>query len=145
MSMNGSEEVKDFTKEDKPSNIKFKVDGDMFEAVGTAPAFAVLDVSAVNQAEGLQKIRIILSFLDQVLLPASAERFAQRLGSSEDPIDIEQGAAIAVWLMEEKYAPERPTEAPSPSANGSGSTGPSSTDGVQAEGSTHGPSARRVL
>jgi hypothetical protein len=129
-------ETKDFTKTDKPDNVRFRIDDDEFEAVGTAPAMAILDVSAVNQAKDMDKIRIILEFLDQVLIPASAERFAERLKSSVEPIDIDQAASVAVWLMERVYAPERPTEAPSPSQNGSGSTGPSSTDGAPAPEST---------
>jgi hypothetical protein len=129
-------EVKDFTNQDKKPPVPFTIDGDEFIAVGNPPAMAFLDVSAVNKAEGLDKIQILLDFLDKVLIPASAERFAERLGSSEEPIEINQAADIAVWLMEEKYAPDRPTEAPSPSSNGSGSTGPSSTDGVQAPAST---------
>lgn len=137
--------IKDFTKLNKPENIQFKIDDDEFTAVGTAPAMALLDVSAVNRAADMDKIRIILEFLDKVLLPDSAARFAERLSSSTEPIEIEQAANVAVWLMEEVYAPERPTEAPSPSQNGSGSTGPSSTDGAQAEGSTQEPLVRRVL
>jgi len=138
-------EIKNFTKQDKKDDVEFKIDEDVFTAVGTAPAMAVLDVAAVNKAEGLDKIRIILEFLDKVLVPDSAVRFAERLASSTEPIDIEQAADIAVWLMEGVYASERPTEAPSPSQNGSGSTGQSSTDGAQAEGSTQEPSVRRVL
>lgn len=129
-------EVKDFTNTDKKPPIPFTIDDDTFHAVGNAPANAFLDVSLVNKAEGLDKIRVILEFLDKVLLPADAVIFAERLGSAEKPIEIDQAAAIAVWLMEEKYAEERPTEAPSPSSNGSGSTGPSSTDGAPAEAST---------
>lgn len=139
------DEIKSFTKIDRRDNVKFQVDDDVFEAVGTAPAMAILDVSAVNQAEGLDKIRTILSFLDQVLVPDSAVRFAERLSSAEAPIDIDQAASIAVWLMEGVYATERPTPAQSPSGTGPESTGQSSTDGAQAEGSTQEPSARRVL
>ena len=120
------EEVKDFTNRDKRPAISFTIDDDTFVAVGNPPANAFLDVATVNKAEGL----------DKVLIPASAERFAERLGSAEVPIELDQAASIAVWLMEEKYAEERPTEAPSPSSNGSGSTGPSSTGGAPAEAST---------
>lgn len=139
------EEIKSFTKMDRRDNVKFQIDDDVFEAVGTAPAMAVLDVSAVNQAKDLDKIRIILSFLDQVLLPDSAQRFADRLKSAEEPIDIDQAASVAVWLMEGVYAPERPTPAQSPSETGSETTGQNSTDGAQAAASTPGDSTRRVL
>ncbi len=140
-----TEEVKDFTSDDKKPHIQFKVDGDTFVAVGDPPAMAILDVSAVNKAEGMDKVRVVLEFLDQVLLDESAELFASRMRSKTEPIGIDQATGIAVWLMEEKYAPDRPTEAPSPSQNGSGSTGPSSTDGAPAGGSTPAPSSQRVL
>jgi hypothetical protein len=138
-------EVKDFTNEDKKPDIEFRVDDDLFRAVGDPPAMAILDVSAVNKADGMDKVRVVLEFLDQVLRDESAELFAERMRSKVKPIGIDQATGIAVWLMEEKYAPDRPTEAPSPSQNGSGSTGPSSTDGAQAGGSTPEPSSRRVL
>ena len=130
------EEVKDFTNKDKKPDIPFTVDDDTFTAVGTPPGMAILDVSAVNKAENIDKIKIIFEFLDKVLYPESAELFAERLSDPRRPIEIEQATAIAVWLMEEKYAPERPTEDPSPSANGSESTGPNSTDGAPAGTST---------
>jgi hypothetical protein len=129
-------DIKSFTNLDRKADVLFEVDGDEFTAVGVAPAMAILDVGAVNKAEDMDKIRIILEFLDMVLLPESAARFAARLRSSESPISIDQAAKIAVWLMEEVYAPERPTEAPSPSQNGSGSTGQSSTGGASAPAST---------
>ncbi len=136
------EEVKDFTNTDKKPDIPFTIDEDTFLAVGTAPGMAILDVSAVNKAENIDKIRIIFDFLDKVLYPDSAALFAERLASPVKPIEIEQATSIAVWLMEEKYAKERPTEDPSPSANGSESTGPNSTGSVPATGSTPGTSTR---
>lgn len=138
-------DIKDFTNYDKKEDISFKVDGDEFVAVGTPSAMAILDIAAVNKADNMEKIRIVLEFLDQVLVGDSAVRFAERLRSNTEPITIDQAASISVWLMEEVYAPERPTEAPSPSQNGSGSTGPSSTDGAPAMASTPAPSAQRVL
>jgi hypothetical protein len=129
------EEAKDFSRERKP-DVPFTIDGDRFVAVGTPPGMAILDVSAVNKAEDLDKIRIVFDFLDKVLLPESAALFAERLASAEKPIEIEQATDVAVWLVQEKYNKERPTEAPSPSENGSGSTGQSSTDGAQVKEST---------
>jgi hypothetical protein len=140
--MADEEEVKDFTNTDKKPDIPFKIDDDIFVAVGTAPGMAILDVSAVNKAENVDKIRIIFDFLDKVLYPDSAQLFADRLADPTKPIEIEQATSVAVWLMEDKYAKERPTEDPSPSANGSENTGPNSTDGAQATGSTPGTSTR---
>lgn len=138
-------EIKDFTRQDKRENVLFNIDGDVFEAVGAAPAMAVLDIGAVGAAEGLEKLKIVFAFLDQVLLPASAERFSERLSSAAEPITVDQAASIAVWLMEEVYAPERPTEAQSPSPSGSESTGQSSTDGALPATSTQETSTRLAL
>lgn len=134
--MTETTETKDFTNRDKHPDVRFTIDDDVFVAVGVAPAMAMLDVSLVNKAEDLEKIRIILEFLDQVLMPDSAARFAERLKSPLAPIEINQAADVAVWLMQEVYAPNRPSEAPSSSENGSGSTGTSSTDGAPAPAST---------
>lgn len=120
--------AKDFTNNDKPENIEITVDQDVFIAVGEAPAMAILDVAGINKAEDVEKVQILFAFLDKVLLPDSAARFLERLGSPTEPITIDQATDIAVWLVQEAYAPERPTEAPSSSQNGSGSTGPTSTD-----------------
>lgn len=132
-------EIKDFTKLEKPDDVQFKVDEDTFIAVGTPPAMAILDVAAINKAEDLDKVQILFAFLDKVLLPESAVLFLERLSSTTAPITIDQATDIAVWLVQEVYAPERPTEAPSSSQNGSGSTGPNSTDTVS------GPTSTRVL
>lgn len=129
-------EIKNFTNMAKAPDIEFQIDDDVFVAVGTAPAMAVLDVSAVGAAEGVDRLRIVFEFLDQVLKPESAQRFAERMRSADEPITVDQAAAVAVWLMEEHYAPERPTEAQSSSAGGPGTTGQSSTDGAQPAAST---------
>lgn len=138
-------EIKSFTNMAKQEDVQFEIDGDVFTAVGVAPAMAVLDVSAVGAAEGVEKLKIVFAFLDQVLTDESAELFAARISSKTRPIEVEQAAAIAVWLMEEVYAQERPTEAQSPSVNGSEGTGQSSTDGAQPTASTPGPLSQRVL
>jgi hypothetical protein len=138
-------EIKSFTNMAKQEDVQFEIDGDTFTAVGVAPAMAVLDISAVNEAVGGDKLKIVFTFLDQVLADESAALFAERLSSKDRPITIEQATSIAVWLMEEVYAPERPTQAQSPSLNGSEGTGQSSTDGAQSEGSTPAPSSQRVL
>lgn len=137
--------MKSFNREKPLEWIEFDIDGEVFKLRSVAPAMAVLDVAKVNQAADLDKIQVIMVFLDQILDSESAERFAARLSSIENPITIEQATSIAVWAMEEVYATERPTEAPSPSQNGSGSIGPSTTDTASTGESTPEPQTLRVL
>lgn len=137
--------MKSFSR-DKPLEwVEFDIDDEVFKLRSVAPAMAVLDVAKVNQAADLDKIQVIMTFLDQVLEPESAARFAARLSSIENPITIEQATSIAVWAMEDVYATERPTEAPLPSPNGSGSTGPNTTGTASTEGLISEPQTQRVL
>jgi hypothetical protein len=138
-------ERKQFTRSKPALWVEFDVDGDTFRAVSSAPAVAVLDAAAINSAEGIDRLVILMRFLDMVLEPASAIRFAARTRSSENPITLEQTAEIAVWLLEEVYGPERPTQAPSPSQDGSGSTGTSTTGTATTGASTPGPQTQPAL
>jgi hypothetical protein len=105
----------------------------------------MLDVARVNEAKGVEQVTLVMGFLDTVLEPESAKLFAERMKDPHNPIDIDELTQVAVWLVEEVYVSERPTEAPSPSPNGSGSTGPSTTGTASTEESTQEPSTRRVL
>ena len=136
---------KQFVRSKPLEYVEFDVDGDTFRAASTAPGMAILDAAEVNSAEGVERLRILMRFLDQVLEPASALRFSARLRDPSNPITLEQTAEIAVWLFQEVYGPERPTEAPSPSPDGSGSTGQSTTDTASNGESTHVPLTQRVL
>jgi hypothetical protein len=138
-------EMKKFSRETELAWIEFEIDGEVFRAANVAPAMAIFDVAMVNQAEGTERLRLISSFLDQILEPASGVRFSERMRSVDNPITIDEVTKVAVWLVEEVYATERPTEAPSPSPNGSGSTGPSTTDTASTTASTPESSTRRVL
>jgi hypothetical protein len=138
-------EIKKFTRSRNLDWIEFEIDGEVFKIATVAPAMAVLDVAAVNEAKDLDKLRIIMEFLDVVLEPDSATRFAARLKSQENPITIEQCSDVAVWAMEDLFTTDRPTTAPSPSPNGSETTGPSTTDGAGATVSTLEPKTQRVL
>lgn len=135
----------DFSRDKPLGYVEFTMDGDTFRAVDVAPGMAVVDVSKINDAKGLARVEIIMGFLDQVLLPESAALLAERLRSAENPADIDQCARAAIWLVENVYVTERPTQGPSSSRNGSEATGQSSTDGAQPTGSTPEPRAQRVL
>lgn len=137
--------MKSFSREKAVEWTEFDVDGEVFQVVNIAPAMAVLDVAKVNDAKDLDKITIIMSFLDAVMESDSALRFAARLSSIENPITIDQASSIAVWLMEEVYATGRPTQEPSQSSNGSGATGTSSTATADSTGSTPGTTTLKAL
>ena len=101
----------------------FDVDGEEFTAVGRAPAGPLLDVAAARDTE--TRVRTMMDFLDAVLVPDSAERFARRLRDPVDPIDATTLMEVAEYLIE-RYS-RRPTGPGGPSANGDSTTGPSLT------------------
>lgn len=136
--------------------IKFKIDGDVFEAVSDVPASlmsdmmdlsgqfgftqlnaATLDTDDVSPenierlqgmaSQAQQQTSRLLSFLDQVLLPESALLFAERLRSTEKPITLPDAFNTWRWLVEQYGG--RPTMQSASSANGAGATGMSSTGG----------------
>lgn len=143
-------EFKDFslaTAEPK----RFKIDADIFEAPARLPAVVFAELSSLRgklgalttvkddddeSAEDSVPIEnlteIINMFADVfrlVLTPASGERFAARLLSRDEPIDLFQQAVPALHWLLEVYG-LRPTVPPSSSANGSGGDGTGSTDGA---------------
>jgi hypothetical protein len=138
-------EVKQFTSRKNTDPIPFEVDGETFHLLPNVPGTAVLDVAGISEAKGLDTARIIMRFLDQVMVPESAARFAARLGSSEDPITIETGIEVATWALGVVTNSDRPTEPSSQSSNGSGPDGASSEGGASPTASTSAPSTGRVL
>lgn len=72
----------------------------------------------------------VMNLLDELLLPQSAERFAERMKSKTEPIELEQVFEIFQWLIGE-YG-DRPTSPLSSSSNGHSGTGTSSTEATQA-------------
>jgi hypothetical protein len=69
----------------------------------------------------------MVSMLDELLLPDSAARFAERMKSKTEPIDLEQVTGVFEWLIS-TYG-ERPTTPLSSSSNGHSGTGtPSMVD-----------------
>lgn len=145
--------VPDFSAplERAPEPIRFTVDDDTFEAYPQVGGGLLMDVISI---EGLDQLtlpddpdaelstseltkmsriantqsRKMLDFLDTALLPESAERFAQRMRSTENPISLQQVFQIGRWLLAQYGA--RPTEPPSSSDNGRGGSGGPSTAGA---------------
>lgn len=72
----------------------------------------------------------VMGILDELLLPESAKRFAERMKSKTEPIELEQVFDIFQWLISE-YG-QRPTSPLVSSSNGHSGTGTPSTVGTQA-------------
>jgi hypothetical protein len=131
--------MKDFTTVRKP-DLEFTIDEDVFYAVGDVPGGTVLDLAALaDGTEGANKINAINEFLDNVLMPDSAELFAERLRDPSNPISFQQTISVFEWLLEEYMGgeeAERPTQGPSSSSGGRRTTGRSSTARVRSKAST---------
>lgn len=148
-----SDFIQDFSRPKvERETIKFKVDDDLFEAYPEIGGNVLMPAISLDGLDGLvgrdqaslqalspeeqaraatavnsQTVRA-LQFMDVVLLPDSAVRFAERMRSVEEPITLEQAFQIWRWLLSQYGA--RPTEPSSPSENGHDGTGPSSTAGA---------------
>jgi hypothetical protein len=135
---------------DTAETLKFKLDGDVFEAVSSVPAALMSDMMDLSGQFGFTQLNAaeidvedispenierlqgmasqaqkqtarLLSFLDQVLLDDSALLFAERLRSTKKPITLAD--AFNVWrYLVEQYG-GRPTKQSVSSANGAGETG----------------------
>lgn len=120
-------EVKDFTVKAVPV-IQFKIDDDIFEAVGDAPGGSIVDLAAVvNEPDPVLKLQAIMEFFDMALLPDSAELFANRLRDPSSPITFPQAVSVFEHLIGEYTNNVRPTKAQPSSVGGSGRTSRTST------------------
>ena len=133
--------------------IRFELDGEVFEAAPVIGASVLQDMLAIaNMGELVQidatavlnsgdkdKVMEIgkavnavsaqaMQFLDSVLLPESAARFAARMRSTTEPITLETAFEVWRWLLSEYGA--RPTQPSSSSSNGHDGTGQSLTVGA---------------
>lgn len=146
--------MKDFSTPDK-KDITFKIDDDVFYAVPEAPGALVSDLAdmASDAVPDLEKVKVIASFMDEVLRPESAMLFAERLRGyrleeqegEEEPVKIQvkvigfqQSLDIFTWLIE-TYMEDigTPTKPRSSSPNGRGRTGRSGS--AAARGKATGP------
>lgn len=88
------------------------------------PGGVMFDVSGLGEATKHERLKIIASFMDSVMLPDDAARFAGKLRDPADPLDIETAMRIMGDLMKEYTG--NPTVSPSPSADGQSAGGASS-------------------
>lgn len=107
--------------------LKFTIDGDEFFAAGECPGGTVTDLAAVATSEDGnegEQLQVAMAFFDQVLLPESANLFAERLRDPNRPISLQKAMKIFAWLMA-TYT-DFPTEEPASSQAGSAATAKSS-------------------
>jgi hypothetical protein len=115
------DEVMDFSSPRK--SLKFRVDGDLFEAAPDIPA--ELAIRFADQAAKLDEddatsddqVAVMHSLFEMVLFPESAERFIARLSDTTRPIGNGKVGRITRWLFEEYGM--RPTDTDSSSSSGS--------------------------
>jgi hypothetical protein len=144
-------EIKSFNSPGRSKDmIQFQIDEDIFNAVpsiGGVILREMLDQSvelASVVAEGVNNSNAavlgrqakeysykVVSFLDQVLTEESSQRFAERLRSVTEPIELNQVYAVYMWLLEQYSG--RPTMPSSLSSNGHDGTGTSLTVGAPPE------------
>lgn len=125
--------------------VPFDVNGERFEArpAGSMPGgflFDAAEIMGLVQHLGpnpnaatvdlptlLHLMRLCHRALDEMLLPESATRFADRLRSGDTPIDVFTALEVVTYLIEEVFA-DRPTM-PSSSSPSSPSTDVPQVDG----------------
>lgn len=125
----------------RPS-LKFRVDGDIFEAspdIAADLALRFADLAenlSEDSATNEQQIEVIHALFQMVLFPESAERFIARLSDQTKPIGTGRIHKITQWLFEEYGL--RPTTSDSVSSTGSESqgAGTNSMERTLVEGST---------
>lgn len=131
-----AQEVMDFSTPPVPP-IKFSDNGDDFYAAGECPGGTVTDLAAMASAEDgdeAEQLQLAMAFFDQVLLPDSAQLFAERLRDPKRPITLPKAMKIFTWLMG-KYT-DFPTEEPASSQAGSSATAKSSAARSSARAAT---------
>jgi hypothetical protein len=124
--------VLDFTVARRP--VRFRVDGDVFEAIAALPAMMAFELSEIgarlrDAPTTAARQAALLEVFGAILLPSSLERFVQRLGSPTEPIDAGQLIAIVQGLLGTyglRPTPPSPGSSPAPPAPASGMP---STDG----------------
>lgn len=128
-------DIPDFSRP-KTEPLRFRIDQDVFECAATLPAagtrllvtMAAAGDATIDTAVASAQLSMLGDFLDMVLMPESAKRFAERMGDPGNPINDDQISAVLKWLVEQ-YG-QRPTMPPTASDGGRPATGELSTAGV---------------
>jgi hypothetical protein len=128
------DEVADFSRPVR--RIRFRMEGDIFEAASALPVLTILDFAEAadqigDQAEISEARALFQRMFQMVLVPESAERFIARLEDAGNPIDLDQVMKAVDYVME-KYG-MRPPQPSGSSSDGSATqpSGPNSTANAQ--------------
>jgi len=127
--------MKSFTKVRK--ELKFEIDGDVFEAAPALPADTLMDFATqfegMDENDGAKAQLAMVTVLETVLVPESFQHFRARMGDPQQPIELDQVNDVVQWIMSEYGM--RPTLPSERSSDGSPSpeSGTSSTENTQAE------------
>lgn len=127
--------MKDFSRDRK--KIQFKIDDDVFECRPALAADVLLDFTEKfngikDEDDAAQSRAILVDVLHEVLLPASFDRFRERMADRDNPVDMPQANEVIEWVFSEYGL--RPTQPSSDSPNGQSSpaSGMNSTENAPA-------------
>lgn len=126
--MTERDEAPDLSEEAKPP-LEFKLHGVTYRAAGVCPGGVVLDLGDLdeNDKSPMAGTKIAVKFLDSVLYPEDAVKFAANMRIGENAITLGEVESSFQYLLG-KYVKgtDRPTEAPSGSSDGAAATGQNS-------------------
>lgn len=80
--------------------LEFEIDKDSFVAIAPNRLPGNVLISYVEDVQGGRVYKGHKDFFAKALVPESAERFAERLDSVENPIPLQQMIEVAEWLTE---------------------------------------------
>jgi len=98
--------------------VTFKIGDETFECLSVLPGAWMVDLFAAET--NAKSMKSTADFLDRVLLSDSAERFAKGFADPAHPITLRTATDITLWLV--GVYSGNPTDEPSPSPDGSGTT-----------------------
>lgn len=92
--------------------IPFRIDGEVFYAVGSQPAGVLFDMADLGEVKGFDaQVRLLSQFVQSLLVPESFERLKIKMRDPVNPFGFTNLMRMIQWLMEQ-YS-NRPTQ-PSP-------------------------------
>jgi hypothetical protein len=92
--------------------IPFRIDGEVFYAVGSQPAGVLFDMADLGEVKGFDaQVRLLSQFVQSLLVPESFERLKIKMRDPINPFGFTNLMRMIQWLMEQ-YS-NRPTQ-PSP-------------------------------
>jgi hypothetical protein len=119
--------IRDFSSK-KPPYV-FTMDGDTFTAARDLPAVVIKKLVTFQDKTMPEQVAVVMDMLDMILIEESAQRFATRMSSADNPISVSQIIELMNDLLEVYGL--RPTTPLSTSAPPLTPTGDISMDGAQ--------------